>query len=59
MTSAAFSPSLEVSIGMGYVLSSLAEPGQELTVRTARADIPVVVAAKPIYKQGTCRTKEI
>jgi len=59
VTSAAFSPSLNVSIGMGYVPPDLAQPGTKLTVRTARAEIPVTVEAKPIYTQGTCRTKDI
>ena len=59
VTSAAFAPSLDVSIGMGYVASRLAEPGTAVTIAGARAEIPAVVADKPIYKQGTCRTKEI
>ena len=58
ITSGAFSPSLQTAIGMGYVRTDLAEPGQELTVRTARADLPVVVSDKPLYRNGTCRAKD-
>jgi len=57
VTSAAFSPSLETSIGLGYVRSDLAEPNTELTVRTARAELPVTVRPKPLYAKGTCRIK--
>jgi aminomethyltransferase len=59
VTSGAFSPSLEVSIGMGYVEPALAQAGTELLVETERASIPVTVADKPLYKHGTCRTKEV
>lgn len=55
VTSGAFSPSLEVSIGMGYVEPSLAVPGTALVVDTARATLPVTVAERPMYKDGTCR----
>jgi aminomethyltransferase len=58
VTSAAFSPSLGVSIGMGYVPPTLAVPGTPLTVETRRRDLPVAVAGKPLYSQGTCRTRE-
>jgi aminomethyltransferase len=55
VTSAAFSPSLKVSVGMGYVDAPLAVPGQELTVDTGRVELPVVVSEKPLYTHGTCR----
>jgi len=58
VTSAAFSPSLGVSIGMGYLPPELAQAGTELIVKTPRSDLPATVAAWPLYKQGTCRTKE-
>jgi glycine cleavage system T protein (aminomethyltransferase) len=58
VTSGAFSPSLETAIGLGYVRTDLAEPGQALTVRTGRADLPVIVGDKPLYKNGTCRAKD-
>jgi aminomethyltransferase len=55
VTSGAFSPSLGRSIGMGYVASDFAAVGTSLTVRTERAELPVTVAAKPLYTKGTCR----
>jgi len=55
VTSAAFSPSLKVSVGMGYVDTPLAEAGQELVVDTGRVELPVVVSQKPLYTGGTCR----
>jgi len=55
VTSAAFSPSLKVSVGMGYVDASLAKTGQELVVDTGRVELPVVVCEKPLYTDGTCR----
>ena len=57
VTSGAFSPSLEVSIGMGYVRSELAEPGRRLVVNTGRCELPVIVSRKPLYRNGTCRTR--
>ena len=57
MTSGAFSPHLERSIGMGYVETDLAQQGKTLTVKTARADMPITLSAKPLYKDGTCRRK--
>lgn len=57
VTSAAFSPSLEISIGMGYVEASLAEVGRQLVVDTARAELSVTVSEKPMYGAGTCRRK--
>jgi aminomethyltransferase len=59
VTSAAFAPSLNVSIGMGYVPPALAAPGTPLTVRTRRGDLAVTVIPKPPYTHGTCRTKEL
>ncbi|KPJ69493.1 MAG: hypothetical protein AMS14_11580 [Planctomycetes bacterium DG_20] len=58
VTSGAFSPSLEVSIGMGYVEADLAESGQELLVDTGRCELAVMVCDKPLYRNGTCRTKD-
>ena len=57
VTSGAFSPSLEISIGMGYVRSPLSEPGRRLVVNTARGELPVTVSRKPLYRDGTCRTR--
>jgi glycine cleavage system aminomethyltransferase T len=44
---------------MGYVEPALAAPGTELIVETERASIPVAVGDKPLYKNGTCRTKQV
>ncbi len=57
VTSGGFSPSLQASIGLGYVAMAHAEPGTRLAVRTKRADVPVSVAEKPLYTGGTCRTR--
>ena len=59
VTSGAFSPSLEVSIGLAYVEAPLADVGRELVVDTGRCELPVTVCEKPLYVNGTCRTKEI
>jgi len=59
VTSGGFAPSLEVSAGLGYVAPHLTEPGRELIVSTGRAEIPVTVCEKPLYKQGTCRRKDV
>ena len=56
VTSGAFSPSLEVSIGMGYVPADLAGPSNQLVVDTGRCELTVTVSEKPLYRQGTCRT---
>jgi aminomethyltransferase len=55
VTSAAFSPSLKVSVGMGYVDSDFCRPGQELVVNTGKVELPVAVREKPLYAAGTCR----
>jgi len=57
VTSGAFAPSLEISIGMGYVPTDLAKPGCELLVNTGRCELPVTVCKKPMYPNGTCRTR--
>ncbi|MFP4354106.1 MAG: glycine cleavage system aminomethyltransferase GcvT [Phycisphaerae bacterium] len=59
VTSGAWSPCLECSIGMGYVPVELAKPGIELIVDAGRAQIPVTIADKPLYKNGTCRKKNL
>jgi len=58
VTSGAFSPSLEVSIGMGYVPAEHSGAGTVLSVRTARGELDVTVCPRPIYEHGTCRTKQ-
>jgi aminomethyltransferase len=57
VTSGAFSPSLEAAVGMGFVRADRCEVGTSLIVRTARAEIPAVVADKPLYTGGGCRGK--
>jgi len=57
VTSAAFSPSMKISIGMGYVDAAAAEIGQQLVVDTGKVELPVVVSDKPLYTAGTCRVK--
>ncbi|MFC1806148.1 glycine cleavage system aminomethyltransferase GcvT [Planctomycetota bacterium] len=59
VTSAAYSPSLDVSIGMGYVPPELAETGTPLAAETRRRDLSITVADKPLYKQGTCRKRAL
>ena len=56
VTSAAFAPSLGVSIAMGYVEAACAHSGAAMSIRHARGELPVVQADKPLYKQGACRT---
>jgi aminomethyltransferase len=58
VTSGAFAPSLDVSIGMGYVEAPLAAAGTVLVVKTERAELPVTVCPKPLYDKGTCRAKD-
>lgn len=55
VTSAGLAPGLGVSVGLGYVTTACAASGTELAVRTQRGDLPVVVADKPLYENGTCR----
>lgn len=57
VTSAAFSPSLEFSIAMGYIQRAAAMPGTDLVVATGRGELPVRVCEKPLYGGGSCRTK--
>ncbi len=57
ITSGAFSPTLDTSIGLGYMQVPEACTATGLIVRTSRADLPISVCAKPFYKQGTAREK--
>jgi len=57
VTSAGFSPSVGVSIGMGYVDVQHAAVGTQLTIETDRGELPVVVAKKPLYTGGSVRRK--
>ena len=57
VTSGAYSPSLGLSIGMGYIPTKLAEVGTELVIRGPRVELNVTVAKKPLYTEGSCRKK--
>jgi aminomethyltransferase len=59
VTSGAFSPSLNASIGMGYVRTGFTEVDRQIIIRTTRAEVSARITRKPIYQHGTCRTKEI
>jgi aminomethyltransferase len=51
VTSGTFSPSLEVGIGMAYVLAHLAEPGTELEIDVRGRRRPARVGSKPLYRK--------
>ncbi len=55
VTSALFSPSLGVSIGLGYVATEFSREGTQLSINHPRGPLAVTVAAKPLYNRGTCR----
>lgn len=59
VTSGAYSPTLGCSIGMGYVPTELAQTGRELTIQTKRFELPVTLADKPLYTEGTCRARKL
>ena len=52
VSSGGFSPSLEVSIGLGFVPPTLAAAGTELTVDVRGRSLPVQVVPRPFYKRG-------
>ena len=51
VTSGSHSPMLERGVGMGYVPSGLAEPGQEITIDVRGRSRRGRIVAKPIYKR--------
>lgn len=57
VTSGAFSPSLETSIGAALIDTRHAEPGTKLQIDTGRATFEVQVAQRPLYEKGTARVK--
>ena len=57
VTSGSFSPSLACGIGMGYV-SSACPVGTEIVCAEGTAEIPAVVAGRPLYKKGTAKILE-
>ena len=57
ITSGVFAPSLSYAIGMGFVEIDHSEPGTELIIRTAKANIAATITTGPFYKEGTARKK--
>lgn len=53
VTSGTFSPSLRKGIAMGYVKSSWAKEGTELTIQTRRGAEKAVVVKPPFYKNAS------
>ena len=51
VTSGGYSPTLGVSIGMGFVPPQLAAPGTELTVDVRGRPLPVLIVPRPFYKR--------
>lgn len=51
VTSGTFSPSLQQSIGMGYVETASAKPGTSLNVRVRDREVPVNVVSLPFLKK--------
>jgi aminomethyltransferase len=51
ITSGGYSPTLGVSIGMGFVPPELAAEGTELTVDVRGRELPVRVVPRPFYKR--------
>ncbi|HEY1284767.1 MAG TPA: glycine cleavage system aminomethyltransferase GcvT [Solirubrobacterales bacterium] len=52
VTSGTFSPSLEIGIGMAYLRSELAEPGNEIEIDVRGRLRAARVASKPLYDSG-------
>ena len=50
VTSGGHSPTLSVSIGLGFVPTELATEGTELTVDVRGKSLPVRVVPRPFYK---------
>ena len=50
-SSGSFSPSLSVSIGMGYIAGKH-QPGEKLVIKDAAAEIPVTIVKKPFYSKA-------
>jgi aminomethyltransferase len=52
LTSGGFSPTLGVSIGLGYLPPELAAPGTELDVDVRGKPLSAQVVPRPFYKRG-------
>ncbi len=51
ITSGTMSPTLNIGIGMGYVATDYAAPGQEILIRIRNKEPRAVVVKMPIYKK--------
>jgi aminomethyltransferase len=49
VTSGSFSPSLELGVGLAYVMPELADPGTEIEIDVRGKRRPARVASKPLY----------
>lgn len=52
VTSGTFSPTLEKSIGMGYVPAALAKSGKSLSVEIRERAVPIHLTRLPFYRSG-------
>jgi aminomethyltransferase len=50
VTSGTMSPSMNIGIGMGYLKTEHASPGERILIRIRKRDIPAEVVSFPIYK---------
>jgi len=55
VTSGSFSPSLGMSIALGYVPKTHAQVGTHVAVTTARGELTATVSSRPFYKDATGR----
>jgi aminomethyltransferase len=55
VTSGSFSPSLEIGIGMAYLRSDLAEPGNEVEIDVRGKRRAARIALKPLYRSPPSR----
>ncbi len=51
VTSAAYSPSVRKGVGLGYVLTRYAQPGQEVEIEVKDREIAAKIAELPFYKK--------
>ncbi|MBI2863058.1 MAG: glycine cleavage system aminomethyltransferase GcvT [Chloroflexi bacterium] len=52
VTSGSFSPTLDKGIGMGYVLTDWARPGQQLDIIIREKPVKAEVVRRPFYRRG-------
>lgn len=53
LASGTLSPTLNTGIGLGYLPTTLASPGQTLDIEIRSKTYPAIVTAKPFYKRTT------